>query len=149
MFQQTRFLFLLSHIRQHFCTVFFAPYRRFMYISPEHFLLFIEKACFDNTLFVFIIAYPSALTVPYFLHRTGVLRTFCPNVLRVFRLNIFYCLSKKGVFRQTRFLFLLSHIRQHFCTVFFAPYRRFAYILPKFTLFSRGKSVSVYDTLYL
>ena len=139
------------------CTVFFAPYRRFAYILPKcfacisskHFLLFIEKACFDNTFFVFIIAFPSALTVPYFLHRTGVLRTFCPNVLRTFRPNIFYCLSKKGVFQQTRFLFLISHIRQHFCTVFFAPYRSFAYILSKFTLFSREKSVSVYDTLYL
>ena len=87
--------------------------------------------CFNNTLFVFIIAFPSALSVPYFLHRTGVLRTFCPNVLRTFRPNIFYCLSKKGVFQQTRFCILLCISVSTFVTVFFAPYRRFAYILPE------------------
>ena len=114
--------------------------------------------CFNNTLFVFIIAFPSALSVPYFLHRTGVLRTFCPNVLRTFRPNIFYCLSKKGVFQQTRFCILLCISVSTFVTVFFAPYRRFAYILPEcfacisskhFLLFIEKRRVSTTRFLFL
>ena len=149
MFQQTRFLFLLSHIRQHlyriFCTVqAFCVYFAQMfcvYFARTFFIVYRKKACFNKHAFCFYYRIFVSTSVPHFLHRTGVLCTFCPN--------IFYCLSKKGVFRQTRFCILLCISVSTFVTVFFAPYRRFAYILSQFTLFSRGKSVSVYDTLYL
>ena len=150
-------MFLLSHFRQHFLYRIFCTVQAFcvhfaqmfcVHFARTFFIVYRKKACFNKHAFVFCCAYPSALLVPHFLHRTGVLRTFCPNVLRVFRLNIFLLFIEKACFNKHAFCFYYR-ISVSTCTVFFAPYRRFAYILPKFTLFSREKSVSVYDTLYL
>ena len=79
-FQQTRFLFLLSHIRQHLYRIFCTVQAFYVHFARTFFIVYRKKACFDKHAFVFCCAYPSALTVPYFLHRTGVLRTFCPNL---------------------------------------------------------------------
>ena len=140
-----------------YCTVFFAPYRRFAYIlpkcfayiSPEHFLLFIEKRRVStNTFFVFIIAFPSALLYRIFC----TVQAFCVHFAQMFCVHFartfFIVYRKKACFNKHAFVFCCC-ISVSTCTVFFAPYRRFAYILSQFTLFSRGKSVSVYDTLYL
>ncbi len=158
MFQQTRFLFLLSHIRQHFLYRIFCTVQAFcvhfakmfcVYFARTFFIVYRKKACFDNTLFVFIIAYSSALLLPYFLHRTGVLRTFCPNVLRVFRPNTFYCLSKRRV-STTRFLFLLSYIRQHLLCRIFCTLQAFCvHFVPIYIGFPWKKRVGLRHALFI
>ena len=129
MFQQHAFCFYYRISVSTFCTVFFAPYRRFAYIlpkcfayiSPEHFLLFVEKSVFQQTRFLFLIShirqhFCTAFFAPY--------RRFAyilPKCFACISSKHFLLFIEKGVFQQTRFLFLLSHIRQHlyriFCTV--------------------------------
>ncbi len=152
-------MFLLSHFRQHFLYRIFCTVQAFcvhfaqmfcVHFARTFFIVYRKKACFNKHAFVFCCAYPSALLLPYFLHRTGVLRTFCPNVLRVFRLNIFLLFIEKRRVSTTRFLCLLSHIRQHFWYRIFCTVQAFCvHFVPIYIVFPWKKRVGLRHALFI
>ena len=76
----TLFVFIIAYSSALLYRIFCTVQAFYVHFARTFFIVYRKKACFDKHAFVFCCAYPSALLLPYFLHRTGVLRTFCPNL---------------------------------------------------------------------
>ncbi len=81
-------LYFVVHIRQHFCYRIFCTVQAFcvhfaqmfcVYFVQTFFIVY-RKSVFQQTRFCILLCIPVSTSVPHFLHRTGVLRTFCPNL---------------------------------------------------------------------